>query len=113
MNKVSKHLENFDRLTITIIAYYETLRGFKDLGNQKKLDAFQDFIETCELVTLTKSTIDKAAEIYARLKKEGALIGDADILIAAIALVEGLVVVTDNTSHFQRIPELRVENWLV
>jgi tRNA(fMet)-specific endonuclease VapC len=32
--------------------------------------------------------------------------------IAAIALVRDLTVVTANLRHFQRVPGLRVENWL-
>lgn len=36
---------------------------------------------------------------------------DADILIAATALVHNLVLVTENRAHFQRIPKLRLESW--
>jgi tRNA(fMet)-specific endonuclease VapC len=54
----------------------------------------------------------RAAEIYADLKADGSLIGDADILIAATAMVNDLVVVTNNESHFNRIKDLQVENWL-
>jgi len=45
------------------------------------------------------------------LKKGGVLIEDADILIASIALVEDLVLVTDNIRHFERIKGLEIENW--
>lgn len=55
----------------------------------------------------------KAADVYAALKQRGAPIGDADILIAASCLVHGFAVVTNNESHFVRIPGLRVENWLL
>lgn len=37
---------------------------------------------------------------------------DADLRIASIALARGLVVVTGNTKHFARVPELVLENWL-
>ena len=40
------------------------------------------------------------------------LIQDADILIGAIALVEDLVLITNNTEHFKRIQGLKLENWL-
>ncbi len=45
--------------------------------------------------------------------RAGTLIGDADILIAASALVYDLVVVTNNEDHFRRVPGLQMENWLV
>jgi tRNA(fMet)-specific endonuclease VapC len=56
--------------------------------------------------------IDQAAIIYARLYKLGQLIDDADILIAATALVNDWRLITDNERHLRRIPGLIVENWL-
>jgi len=41
------------------------------------------------------------------------LIEDADILIAASCLVEGMILVTDNEEHFRRIENLEVENWVM
>lgn len=59
---------------------------------------------------------DRAARRYgavrAHLERQGAIIGDADIRIASIALTRDLTVVTGNLRHFQRIPGLVVENWL-
>ena len=51
-------------------------------------------------------------ELRAELERRGTPLGDADLRIGAIALARGLVVVTGNVRHFQRIPELLVENWL-
>ena len=84
VGKVENYLELFDKLTINIISYYEILRGLKDLGNQAKLRSFENFIQENELVLIRKETVEKAAEIYAYLKKDGNLIEDADILMAAI-----------------------------
>ena len=112
VERVSNYLELFDKLTINIISYYEILRGLKDLGNQEKLRSFEDFIQENELVLIRKDTIEKAAEIYAYLKKDGNLIEDADILMAAIAIVEDLVLITNNTSHFNRVKGLRLDNWI-
>jgi tRNA(fMet)-specific endonuclease VapC len=59
---------------------------------------------------------EPAAEQFGRLKailrREGRLIGDIDLLIAGVTLRHGLTVVTNNTGHFERIPELPLENWL-
>ncbi len=112
VKRVSGYLEHYDNLTINIISYYEILRGLKDLGNEEKLSEFENFIEENELISIKKETMQKAAEIYAYLKKDGKLIEDADILMASIALVDGLVLVTDNVNHFERIDGLRIENWI-
>jgi tRNA(fMet)-specific endonuclease VapC len=57
-----------------------------------------------------------AAEVYgalrAGLEKEGITVAEADLRIAAIARSRGMTLVTGNVRHFQRIPNLIVENWL-
>ena len=40
-------------------------------------------------------------------------IGDADILIAATAIVHGYGVITNNERHFSRIKGLHIDNWLM
>lgn len=58
----------------------------------------------------------QAAEVYrkiaADLEKGGLTIGFPDLQIAAIALARSLEVVTHNLSHFQRVPGLKVDDWL-
>ena len=57
-----------------------------------------------------------AAELYgsirAELERRGERLEDADLQIASIALSNDHTVVTGNTRHFERVPGLRVENWL-
>ena len=43
---------------------------------------------------------------------KGNLVDEFDMLIGGQALVSGLIVVTDNVKHFERFPELRIENWM-
>lgn len=50
-------------------------------------------------------------EIRAALEKRGQIIGAYDILIAAHALSENLILVTNNTNEFSRIPNLPIRNW--
>jgi predicted nucleic acid-binding protein len=57
--------------------------------------------------------IVRAADLYADLYRDGHLISDADILIAATALVHGLTLVTENQAHFQRIRNLRIASWRI
>ena len=58
---------------------------------------------------------DKAArqfaQIRAHLDKMGTPIGPYDLLIAAIALANGLVLVTHNTAEFSRVPGSMFEDW--
>ena len=51
------------------------------------------------------------AEIRADLKKRGALLGAADLMIAAHARAMGAIIVTNNVKDFGRVKGLEVENW--
>jgi tRNA(fMet)-specific endonuclease VapC len=50
--------------------------------------------------------------VRGRLLRQGVTVNAADAMIAAVALVHNLTLVTHNTSHFQSIPGLRLEDWV-
>jgi tRNA(fMet)-specific endonuclease VapC len=58
---------------------------------------------------------DPAAAEYARIRADltarGLLIGPNDLLIAATALANDLILVTHNTAEFSRVPGLKLEDW--
>lgn len=55
---------------------------------------------------------EEYGKIRAQLEMSGTPIPDADVMIAAIAMSNGLMLVTGNEKHFRRIKGLKVENWL-
>lgn len=80
-----------------------------------------DLVERIEQTLIPNLTVlpfdADAARAYgalrAGLERAGMPIGDADMRIASIALDRDLIVVTGNVRHFERVPSLGVENWLV
>ncbi len=56
----------------------------------------------------------EAATQFAQLKVElaNSLIGAYDLMIAAHARSRGLILVSNNIKEFNRVPGLRVENWV-
>ncbi len=112
VTKAREYLAEHRVFTFSIITRYEILRGLKAKSATAQLQAFHRLCAGSQIVPLTDAAVVKASEIYAELRRGGELIGDADILIAASALVHGLAVVTNNLGHFGRIPGLPIENWL-
>jgi tRNA(fMet)-specific endonuclease VapC len=106
------YIEEFGQLSFSEITRYEILRGLKAKGAEKQERAFVRLCDRCAILPVTGEVAFAAAETYADLAARGQLIGDADILIAATALVRGLGVATNNEDHFARIRGLSVENWL-
>jgi tRNA(fMet)-specific endonuclease VapC len=111
--KAQVYLQVYQQFTFSAMTRYELLRGLKVKQAVQQQAAFDHFCAANSIVPLTDAIIVQAAEVYANLYQRGAMIGDADILIAATALVEGYTVATNNMRHFGRIPGLAIDNWLV
>jgi len=102
-----------DEVFINGISYYEIKRGLLSANVPKKFKIFDEICKQLKIILLdSKYIFDKASEIWAFLKRRGKPIPDADILIAAMVLAKGSVLVSDNTSHFQKIKGLPLKNWL-
>lgn len=112
MSRARAYLAEQPHLTFSIITRYEILRGLYAKNATAQLEAFDKLCHVSVIIPLTDAIIVRAAAVYADLYQRGSLIGDADILIAATALEQGLTVVTNNESHYKRIAGLQLENWL-
>lgn len=97
---------------ISAISYYEIKRGLLAKDAIRKLDIFEKICKEIRILFLDNQNVfDKASEIYADLKQKGELIEDADVMIAATALTQNLVLVS-NDSDFLRVKGVIVDNWL-
>lgn len=110
--KARHYLTAYPQLTVSIITRYEILRGLNAKRATAQLAKSEIFCASLQILPLTDAVIVRAATIYADLYQRGQLIGDADILIAATALENGLALNTNNEEHHRRIAGLTVENWL-
>jgi tRNA(fMet)-specific endonuclease VapC len=72
-----------------------------------------ELLSRISVLGLNETVAVVAGDLLALLERRGETIGLADVLIAATALANGLTVVTANTRQFRRVPDLKVENWLV
>jgi len=111
--RAAEYIREHNRLTISYITRYEILKGLKAKKAQKQIDAFNKFCIHNTVLPITDDVIVKAADIYASLKEQGELISDADILVAAIAITNNLVLITNNTEHFSRVKDLQLDNWKI
>lgn len=107
-----QYLAEQKKFTFSIITRYEVLRGLKSKTATAQITAFERFCVSNTILALTDEVVIRAADIYADLRRRGLPIGDADILIAASALVCELPLITNNENHFRRIQGLQVLNWL-
>lgn len=100
-------------IAIHALTYYETKRGLLRVQASRQMIEFEALCEEITILHTSRPALDIPARVYADLASQGQLIGDADILIGATALMNSLVVVTHNLNHFGRIPSLTVEDWTI
>lgn len=91
--------------------WYGVAKSMQIAQNARALVAFLDG----EVAVLDYSAHDAqaAGEIRAELERQGKRIGEYDTLIAGQAFAQNLVLVTANTSEFERVKGLVVEDWTV
>lgn len=91
----------------------ELIFGARKKGSERLLaDIHRLVTSNLPILPFDADAASRYGEVRADLEKQGITIGDADIRIASIALVRGLTVVTRNLRHFQRVHNLKVQNWI-
>jgi predicted nucleic acid-binding protein len=98
-----------DELYITIINYTELLYGIynsnKITQNKEKI---LPFLDNFKILQFDKSSSEVFAKLKAKLKKQGNIIADMDLMIASIAISNKATLFTNNLKHFKRIEDLEI-----
>jgi len=79
---------------------------------EQNLSALEQFLLPIEVADFDQRASAAYGVVRAYLEQEGKIIGSMDMLIGAHALSLGVIVVTNNVDEFQRIPKLKVEDWM-
>ena len=93
---------------ISLAELHEGLARAADPGQGER--ELRAFLERVSLLQLDEQTCRIFGRERARLRAEGNLIGDMDLLIGATALRHGLTLLTNNRRHFERIEGLTIES---
>ncbi len=112
--QVLRRLQNVGRavVAVSVITVLELRQGAeKSLQRELAHARLDDFFGPMDALSFEVSDALIAARIRAQLFRIGRPIGDFDSLIAAQALARDLIVVTNNVDEFERVPDLRIENW--
>jgi predicted nucleic acid-binding protein len=113
--RAEAYLVHHSALTISVVSVMEVVSGLQRMERWEQLERFLQALGELEVLPLERESAVLAGRIDGDLWRVGQRIGRADPMVAAQAIIHGLVLVSGNMRHYARVVELgyplRVENW--
>lgn len=91
---------------ISVAELYEGVYGSKDYNTS--LEILETFLEGITVLSIDHEVCKIFGRERNKLRKQGNMIGDFDILIASICLKHNLILLTNNKKHFEKINALTI-----
>lgn len=105
---------NPNNIKIPSIVKAELLYGAeKSQHKTKNMTSINRFLEPFEIISFDDGCSNIYSKIRATLESKGTVIGPNDYIIAATTLANNGILVTNNTKEFERIKNLKIENWIL
>lgn len=102
---------HFKELCISSITVAELKFGAEKENSHPLTEKVNAFCELVAVKAFDFAAAQKYGKLRAVLEKQGTPLASMDLLIAATALAENAVLVTNNTDHFSKVPRLTLANW--
>lgn len=101
------------KVAMSVITYGELCFGAEKSSKPKETrHILEQLIALIPVLPLDETVSAHYGKIRLHLQVSGKPIGNNDLWIASHALANKLILVTNNVAEFQRVPGLRVENWV-
>ena len=72
----------------------------------------RDLLQEVTVLDFDQRCARQYGQLRGELAKVGAIVNPVDLMIAVVALVNDLILVTNNTKHFEVVPNLRTVDWI-
>lgn len=103
-----------DQMCVSTVTGMELIYGAeKSAVPEKNLGVIEGFLARLAVMDYDVHAAEHTGQLRAELQKQGKPIGPYDQMIAGHARSLGLILVTNNEREFERVPGLRIENWVV
>jgi tRNA(fMet)-specific endonuclease VapC len=100
-------------LCISVVTYAELLYGVERSSSKKmNREIVQDFISRLIVLSWDMDAASLYGKLRTNLEKNGTLIGNMDLMIAAHALSQKCTLLSNNLREFKRVQGLKHENWV-
>ena len=101
-----------DPLHISAVTLMELYYGaYKSSHVESNLAKVKAIESSMGIFPVSQTLVEIFGLLKSNLEKTSTPLDDFDLVLAATALSHNLILVTNNTKHFQRINGLKIENW--
>jgi len=101
----------YEKCVISSITAAELQYGARKRNNRMLTRKVQALCELIPVIPWNENAAGCYAKLRVKLETAGTPIGNMDMMIAASAIAEEAVLITNNTGHFSKIASLNLENW--
>ena len=96
-------------LAVSVISVAELYEGvFRGQNPQTREEGLARFLAGVVVVDVNKDVARVFGQLRAELRQQGLTVADLDLLIGSTAIHYGLLLLTDNRRHYEKIPGLRL-----
>lgn len=110
-------LERFEQyrlgdIGVCSVVAAELAYGVAQSGSARNRQALEMFLAPLTILPFDEAAVWVYGELRAELERRGTPIGSLDTMIAAHALSQQALLVTNNTREFAKVPRLQLDNWI-
>ena len=102
----------FGDIGLCSVVAAELAFGVAKSGSARNRQALEMFLAPLTILPFDAAAVWAYGDLRAELERRGTPIGSLDTMIAAHALSQQAMLVTNNTREFAKVPGLQLDNWV-
>jgi tRNA(fMet)-specific endonuclease VapC len=100
-------------IAISTVVLAELYSGaYKHPNPSRLLALIADLLQEVTVLDFDSACAEQFRKVPGGLSRQGIMVPETDLMIASVALIYDLILVSHNTADFQNIPGLRLDDWL-
>jgi tRNA(fMet)-specific endonuclease VapC len=108
-----RFIQHIGQLAIPTIVLAELYAGAYHHSNPARLlSLIADLLPEVHVLNFDSECAERFGQVRGTLLQQGIAVSTTDLMIASVALVHDLTLVTHNTADFVNVPGFRLEDWL-
>lgn len=109
--KLEEYVASEAKISTTPITACELFKGAYRSRKKENVQKVRKLLHHLEILQFSVDACERYGKLASELQLKGSPIGDADTMIASIALTHGEPLLTSDREHFGRVPGLMIETW--